>query len=77
VFLSTACVVGDTPARQADTPLARLVEHFQDPVEGMGIDQVGLGADLDGRSSRTKGHDVMGLPQVMAALRAAVVTNLL
>ena len=58
-------------ARQADTPIARIVEQFQYLVERMGIDHVGFGADLDGALIPDEVHDVTGLPRVMAALRAA------
>ena len=57
--------------RDATTPLARIVEHFQYLVERMGIDHVGFGADLDGALIPDDVGDVAGLPRVMAALRAA------
>ena len=54
-----------------ETPIARIVEHFQYLVERMGIDHVGFGADLDGARIPTEVGDVAGLPRVLAALRAA------
>jgi membrane dipeptidase len=57
-------------AREASTPISRIVEHFQYLVDRMGIDHVGFGTDLDGAFIPDEVHDVAGLPKVMAALRA-------
>jgi membrane dipeptidase len=58
-------------AREAKTPISRIVEHVQYLVERMGIDHVGFGTDLDGAFIPDEVHDVTGLPRVMAALRDA------
>jgi membrane dipeptidase len=58
-------------ARDADTPIARIVEHVLYLVERMGIEHVGFGADLDGALIPEEVHDVAGFHKVMAALRAA------
>lgn len=55
----------------ADTPIARIVEHFEYLVARMGLDHVGFGADLDGARIPTEVRDVAGLPRVVDALRAA------
>jgi membrane dipeptidase len=57
--------------RDADTPLARIVDHFRYLVDRMGIDHVGFGADLDGALIPSEVGDVAGLPRVVAALRQA------
>jgi membrane dipeptidase len=57
--------------RDADTPISRIVEHFDYLVKRMGIDHVGFGADLDGAQIPDEVHDVTGLPRVLTALRAA------
>jgi membrane dipeptidase len=54
----------------AETPISRIVEHFQYLVERMGIDHVGFGADLDGARIPNAVHDVAGLPRVISALRS-------
>jgi membrane dipeptidase len=55
----------------ADTPIARIVEHFQYLTERMGVDHVGFGADLDGARIPDEVHDAAGLPRVVEALRSA------
>jgi membrane dipeptidase len=55
----------------ADTPISRIVEHFQYLTERMGIDHVGFGADLDGARIPEGVQDAAGLPRVTAALKAA------
>jgi membrane dipeptidase len=57
--------------REANTPIRRIVDHFQYLVERMGIEHVGFGTDLDGALIPDEVHDVAGLPRVMAALRDA------
>ena len=57
-------------ARNQDTPIARIVDHFTYLIERMGVDHVGFGADLDGAQVPNEVGDVAGLPRVMAALRA-------
>jgi membrane dipeptidase len=57
--------------REANTPISRIVDHFQYLVERMGIDHVGFGTDLDGALIPDEVQDVAGLPRVMAALRDA------
>jgi membrane dipeptidase len=55
----------------SDTPIARIVEHFNYLVQRAGIDHVGFGADLDGARIPDEVKDVAGLPRVIAALRSA------
>jgi membrane dipeptidase len=55
----------------SDTPIARIVDHFNYLVERAGIDHVGFGADLDGARIPDEVKDVAGLPRVIAALRDA------
>jgi membrane dipeptidase len=55
----------------ADTPISRIVEHFQYLTERIGVDHVGFGADLDGARIPDEVHDVAGLPRVVAALQSA------
>ncbi len=55
----------------ADTPIARIVEHFQYLADRMGVDYVGFGADLDGARIPDEVRDVAGLPRVVSALQAA------
>ena len=57
---------GDT-----DTPISRVVEHFQYLVDRMGVDHVGFGSDLDGTDIPAEIGDVAGLPRLIAALSAA------
>jgi membrane dipeptidase len=58
-------------ARDADTPMARIIEHFRYLVDRMGIEHVGFGADLDGALIPQEVGDVAGLARVMEALRDA------
>jgi membrane dipeptidase len=55
----------------ADTPLARMVQHIDYLVERIGIDRVGLGSDFDGATIPQEIGDVAGLPRLVEALRAA------
>jgi membrane dipeptidase len=55
----------------ADTPMERIVAHFNYLVQRMGVEHVGFGADLDGARVPTEVGDVCGLPRVVDALRAA------
>jgi len=55
----------------ADTPISRIVAHFQYLTDRMGVDHVGFGADLDGAPIPDEVRDVAGLPRVVAALQAA------
>ena len=54
-----------------DTPISRIVEHFDYLVNRIGVDHVGFGGDLDGARIPTELGDVAGLPRVIAALRTA------
>jgi membrane dipeptidase len=54
-----------------DTPIARIVDHFQYLVDRMGLDHVGFGGDLDGARIPDDVGDVAGLPRVVAALQSA------
>ncbi len=55
-------------ARNADTPIARMVEHITYMVERMGIDCVALGSDFDGATMPAELKDATGLPKLMQAL---------
>jgi len=52
----------------ADTPMERILEHFEYLIERMGVEHVGFGADLDGTVVSNDVGDVTGLPRVVAAL---------
>jgi membrane dipeptidase len=54
-----------------NTPISRIVEHFDYLVGRMGVEHVGFGADLDGARIPADVGDVTGLPRVVAALRGA------
>jgi membrane dipeptidase len=56
---------------EADTPVSRIVEHFQYLVDRIGVEHVGFGADLDGALIPNEVGDVAGLSRVVAALRDA------
>jgi membrane dipeptidase len=53
----------------ADTPMERIVAHFDYLVQRMGVEHVGFGADLDGARIPTDVGDVCGLSRVVTALR--------
>jgi membrane dipeptidase len=55
----------------ADTPMERIVAHFDYLAQRMGVEHVGFGADLDGALIPTEVGDVCGLPRVVEALRGA------
>jgi membrane dipeptidase len=55
----------------AETPMERIVAHFEYLVQRMGVEHVGFGADLDGARIPVVVGDVCGLPKVVAALREA------
>src|SRR5262249_47034954 len=55
----------------ADTPIARIVEHFQYLVDRIVIEHVGFGADMDGALIPSEVGDATGLPRVVVALREA------
>jgi membrane dipeptidase len=54
----------------ADTPMERVIEHFEYLIERMGVEHVGFGADLDGAVVPNAVGDVAGLPRVVDALAA-------
>ena len=54
-----------------DTPLETVVRHVDYLVERVGIDRVGFGSDFDGAKVPKGIGDVSGLPNLLAALRAA------
>src|ERR671910_477727 len=54
-----------------DTPLETVVRHVDYLVERVGIDRVGFGSDFDGAKVPRELGDVSGLPNLLAALRAA------
>jgi membrane dipeptidase len=55
--------------RDADLPIARMVDHIHYMTERMGIDHVGLGSDFDGATMPLELKDTAGLPKLMRALR--------
>lgn len=55
-------------ANDADTPIARMVDHIEYMVERMGIDCVGMGSDFDGATMPAELKDASGLPKLMQAL---------
>jgi membrane dipeptidase len=57
--------------RDANTPLATMVEHIDYLVERLGIERVGFGSDFDGATIPREIGDVSGLPHLVDALRAA------
>ena len=54
-----------------DTPLETVVRHVDYLVERVGIDGVGFGSDFDGAKVPEEIGDASGLPNLLAALRAA------
>ena len=58
-------------ARNAETPIARMVLHITYMVERMGIDHVALGSDFDGADMPAELKDAAGLPRLMRALEGA------
>jgi membrane dipeptidase len=54
-----------------DTPLETVVGQIDYLLERTGIDRVGFGSDFDGAKVPEEIGDVSGLPNVLAALRAA------
>jgi membrane dipeptidase len=54
-----------------DTPLETIVRHVDYLVERVGVDRVGFGSDFDGAKVPKGIGDVSGLPNLLAALRAA------
>jgi membrane dipeptidase len=52
----------------ADTPMERILEHFDYLIEHMGVEHVGFGADLDGTVVPNEVGDVAGLPRVVDGL---------
>ena len=55
--------------RNADTPIARMVDHIDYMVGRMSIDCVGLGSDFDGATMPAELQDAAGLPKLVDALR--------
>jgi membrane dipeptidase len=56
-------------AREANTPIARMVDHIEYMVKRIGIDHVALGSDFDGATMPAELKDAAGLPRLMQALR--------
>jgi membrane dipeptidase len=54
----------------ADTPMERILDHFEYLIERMGVEHVGFGADLDGAVVPNAVGDVAGLPRVVDGLAA-------
>jgi len=54
-----------------DTPLETVVRHVDYLIERVGIDRVGFGSDFDGAKVPAGIGDASGLPNLLAALRAA------
>jgi membrane dipeptidase len=55
-------------ATNAETPIARMVEHIDYMVGRMGIDCVAFGSDFDGATVPAELKDAAGLPRLMRAL---------
>ena len=55
----------------SNTPIERIVQHFDYLVNRIGLDHVGFGADLDGARIPDEVGDVVGFRRVAAALEAA------
>lgn len=53
-----------------DTKIQEIVAHFDYIVTKVGVDHVAFGSDLDGMYMAKDIRDVMGLPKIIAALRA-------
>jgi membrane dipeptidase len=56
-------------ARNAETPVSRMVDHIEYMVDRMGIDHVGLGSDFDGAVMPADVKDAAGLPTLVQTLR--------
>jgi membrane dipeptidase len=56
-------------ADDADTPLARVVEHVRYIAGRIGVDHVALGSDFDGATIPAAIGDAAGLPRLLDALR--------
>ncbi len=54
--------------RDANTPLATMVDHVAYMVERMGIDHVAMGSDFDGATMPADLGDAAGLPKLVRAL---------
>jgi membrane dipeptidase len=57
--------------RDAETSLTEIVRHLTYIADRIGIDHVALGSDFDGAFMPQDLHDVTGLPNLVAALRAS------
>lgn len=57
--------------RDANTPIAVIIEHIRYVVDRIGIDRVGIGSDFDGALIPAELGDAAGLPRLVAALRAS------
>jgi membrane dipeptidase len=55
-------------AMNAETPIARMVDHISYMVDRMGIDCVALGSDFDGATMPAELKDAAGLPRLMQVL---------
>jgi len=55
-------------ADDADTPLARVVEHVRYIADRIGVDHVALGSDFDGATIPAAIGDAAGLPRLLDAL---------
>jgi len=55
-------------ARDANTPVARMVDHVEYMVRRMGIDHVALGSDFDGAPMPAEVKDAAGLPTLVRGL---------
>ena len=61
----------DDGARDADTPVSRMVDHIEYLADTVGIDRVALGSDYDGTIVPREIGDAAGLPVLFDALRAS------
>jgi membrane dipeptidase len=60
----------DDGARDADTPVSRMVDHIEYLADTVGVDRVALGSDFDGTIVPREIGDAAGLPVLFDALRA-------
>lgn len=59
----------DDGGRDADTPVARMVDHIEYLTDTIGIDRVALGSDFDGTTVPRAIGDAAGLPVLFDGLR--------
>lgn len=60
----------DDGRMDADTPVAKMIEHLVYLIEQLGEDRVGLGSDFDGATVPAAIRDLSGLPVLRDAMKA-------